>query len=163
MKIIPEELVEETWQEVAGFPPSRAVVEMERLNKKQPELLSFMMIFTQDMNRDVIELAIYMLVVVWRIFEKGSKKKLRKILSKEITKCHESNVDMMEKLEGAHEKFLERVAKVQLAAQPYVMKYVVDTLMEPPEDEEDVELTDEDTGYLFLLFKTVIDLLDQAG
>ena len=138
MKTIPEELVEETWQEVAGFPPGRAVVEMERLNKKQPELLSFMMTFTQDMNRDVSELAIYMLVVVWRIFEKGSKKKLRKILSKEITKCHESNLEMMEKLEGAHEKFLERVAKVQLAAQPYVIKYVVDTLMEPREDEEDV-------------------------
>lgn len=163
MKIIPEELVEETWQEVAGFSPDRGIIEMERLNKKQPELLSFMMTFIQDMNRDVSELAIYMLVVVWRIFEKGSKKKLRKILSKEITNCHESNVDMMEKLEGAHEKFLERVAKVQLAAQPYVMKYVVDTLMEPPEDEEDVELTDEDTGYLFLLFKTVVDLLDQAG
>jgi len=41
------------------------------------------------------------------------------------------------------------------------MKYVVETLMEAPEDEDPVALTEEDMGYLFLLLKTVVDLLDQ--
>jgi hypothetical protein len=32
-----------------------------------------------------------------------------------------------------------------------------------PDEEDPIELTPDDIGYLFLLFKTVIDLLDQAG
>ena len=44
------------------------------------------------------------------------------------------------------------------------MKYVVETLIEAPEGDEDpVELTEEDVGYLFLLLKTVVDLLDKAA
>ena len=163
MEVIAEELVEETWQGVAGFSSSRAWKEMEKLGAKQPDLLSFMTEYTQDLNPEVKELAIYMFFIVYRIFEKTSKKKIRGISAKEIMKCYESNEKFMERLEGAHEKFLERVAKTQIAAQPYVMKYVVDTLMEMDEEEDPVELTDEDIGYLFLLFKTVIDLLDHAG
>ena len=52
-------------------------------------------------------------------------------------------------------------AGVQLSGQPYVMKYVVETLMEAPKDEDPVDLTEEDIGYLFMLLKTVVDLLDQ--
>ena len=162
MELIPEELVEETWQEVAGFSPSRAQKEMEKLGKKQPDLLSFMLVFTEDLNPEVKDLAIYMFFVVYRIFEKSSKKEIRKIPGKEVEKCYESNEKLVEKTEGIHERFLERIAKTQVLKQPHVMNYVLSTLMEP--DEEDpVELTDDDIGYLFILFKTVIDLLDQSG
>ena len=41
------------------------------------------------------------------------------------------------------------------------MKYVVETLIEAPEDEIQVNLTEEDKGYLFLLLKTVVDMLDE--
>ncbi len=34
--------------------------------------------------------------------------------------------------------------------------------MEAPEEEEPIALTEEDIGYLFLLFKTVVDLLDET-
>jgi hypothetical protein len=40
------------------------------------------------------------------------------------------------------------------------MKYVVEALMEAPEEEDPVILTEDDVGYLFHLFKTVVDLLD---
>ncbi len=105
-----------------------------------------------------------MLFVVYRMFQKSSTKKLRKISAEEIIECYESNEKLIERLEGTHEKFFERVARVEVSRQPYVMKYVVETLMEAPEEEEDpVELTEEDVGYLFLLLKTVVDLLDKAG
>lgn len=68
----------------------------------------------------------------------------------------------MESLEGTDEKFLERIAEVQLSGQPYAIKYVLETLMEAPEEEEPIALTEEDIGYLFLLFKTVVDLLDET-
>ena len=162
MKLIPEELVEETWQEVAGLSPDRGQKEMEKLGKKQPDLLSFMLVFTEDLNPEVKELAIYMFFVVYRIFEKSFKKEIRKIPGKEVEKCYESNEKLVEKTEGIHQKFLERIARTQVLKQPHVMNYVLSTLMEP--DEEDpIELTPDNIGYLFLLFKTVIDLLDQSG
>jgi len=161
MELIPEELVEETWQEVAGFSPVRGQKEMENLGKKQPDLLNFMLVFTEDLNPEVKELAIYMFFVVYRIFEKSSKKEIRKFPGKEVEKCYESNEKLVEKTEGIHEKFLERIAKTQVLKQPHVMNYVLSTLMEP-DAEDPIELTREDIGYLFLLFKTVIDLLDQS-
>jgi hypothetical protein len=45
-----------------------------------------------------------------------------------------------------------------------VVKYVVDALMEEDNGGEDaVALTEEQKGFLFLLLKTVIDVLDQKG
>lgn len=162
MELIPEELVEETWQEFADFSPVRAKKETIKVNKKQPYLLTFIIEFTQDLDLEVRELAIYMFYVVCRMFQKGSKKKIKRISPEEIITCYEKNDHLMETLEGAHDKFLERIAEVQLAGQPYVMKYVVETIIENPE-EDPVELTEEDIGYLFLLFKTVVDVLDEKG
>ncbi len=163
MEMISETLVEETWEEVAGFSPPHGQNEMSKLEQEQPEILSFLVEFTKDLKQDVQELAIYIFFVVYRIFKKSSGKKIRKISADEIIECFESNEKLMEKLEGTHEKFLERITRTQILTQPYVMKYVVDTLMEAPEEEDPIHLTEEDTGYLFLLLKTVIDLLDKTS
>lgn len=163
MDVIPEELVEGTWQETADFSPSRAKKEMTKLGETQPDLLTFMMEFTQDLNEEAHQLAIYMFFVVCRMFEKASAKKIDKISSQQIIKCFESNEELMRSLEGAHEKFLERITKARILVQPYVIKYVADTLFEAPEEEDPIHLTNEEIGYLFLLFKTVIDVLDQAN
>jgi len=66
----------------------------------------------------------------------------------------------MESLEGAHDKFFERIARVQASAQPSVIKYVVETLLEAPEEGDPVVISDEDVGFLFLLLKTVVDVLN---
>ena len=52
---------------------------------------------------------------------------------------------------------------VQTSRQPYVVRYLVDALMEEDEGEDAVELTEEQKGLLFLSLKTVIDVLDQKG
>ena len=135
---------------------------MIKVNKNQPNLLAFMMEFTRDLDQEVKELAIYMFYVVCRMFQKSSKKGLKRISPEEIINCYEKTEHLIESLEGAHERFFERIAEVQLSEQPYVMKYVVETLMEAPEEEYPIVLTEDDIGYLFLLFKTVVDLLDKT-
>jgi len=158
---ISEKFVEKTWQEVAGYNPNRASKEMQKMGKSQPDLLAFLMAFTENQDPEVRELAIYIAFVVYRIFE-GSQNKIKKITSKEIMDCYEYNEDLMGRLEGAHEKFVDRIARIQISKQPYVMKYVVDALIEESEEGDGVELTDEDKGFLFLLLKTVVDLLDKT-
>lgn len=163
MEPISEEFMEGTWQEVAEFSMKRAKKEMMKVGKAQPDLLAFMTEFSQDVDQEVKELAIYMFFVVYRMFEKGAQRRLKKISAEEIIECYEGNEDLMKSLEGAHERFLDRIARVQLSRQPYVMEYVTDTIMEAPEQEDPSPLTDEDTGYLFLLLKTVVDVLDKKA
>ena len=162
MEPIPEELVEETWQEIDDFSLDRAHKEMTRTSKNQPDLMAFIMELTQELDQEIRELTTYMTFVVYRMFQQGSRKKIKKISAEEIIDCYEANEDFMESLEGVHEKFLDRIARVQLSGQPYVMRYVVETLMEAPEEEDPVALSDEDIVFLFLLLKTVVDVLDKT-
>jgi hypothetical protein len=162
MKPIPEALVEKTWQEVAGFGPDRAEKEMMKIGNSQPELLDFVMESSKEMDQEVRELAIYIFLVIYRMFKKAHGK-VKRISSEEIIECYEHNEGLLERLEGADEKFLDRIASVQTSRQPYVVSYVVDALMEEDEGGEAVALTDEQKGVLFLLFKSVIDVLDQKG
>ena len=161
MEPISENLVEQTWQEVAAYSPEHAAEEMKKIGEDQPELLAFMVEFTQDLDPQAIDLGIYLFFVVYRIFQKGFAGKIGQVSPDEIVACYEANADLMESLESAHYRFLERAAEVQLASQPYVIKYVIDAFFEVPEDDELDPLSDEDIGYLFLLLKTVIDVLNR--
>jgi hypothetical protein len=160
MKPIPEAIVEKTWQEGGGFRPDRAKKEMMKIANSQPDLLAFVTESSQEMGQEVRELAIYMFFVVYRMFQK-THGKIKKISSEEIIECYEHNEGLMERLEGADEKFLDRIASVQTSRQPHVVKYVADALMEDDEWEDAVALTEEQKGFLFLVLKTVIDVLDQ--
>lgn len=160
MEGIPEEIVEITWHDVAGFSPDRANKEMMKIGNNQPNLLTFVMEGSKEMGREVRELGIYLFLVVYRMFQE-THGMIKKISSEEIIECYKHNESLMERLEGAHEKFLDRVASVQTSRQPYVVKYVVDALMEEDEEVDAVVMTEEQKGFLYLLLKTVIDVLDQ--
>lgn len=162
MHLISEELVEETWQEFSGFSPEQGNEEVQKLGKEQPELLAFMMELIDDLTQDVKELALYIFVVVYRMFRKACGRQISGLSAEEIMEQYEKNEKLILSLEGAHDKFYDRIARVQLSEQPYVMKYVVEALIEMPEDDDPVELTDNDIGIIFLFLKTVIDLLNQA-
>ncbi len=52
---------------------------------------------------------------------------------------------------------------LQTYKQRHVVKYVVDALMEEGEGEDAVSLTEGQKCFLFLLLKSVIDVLEQKG
>ncbi len=68
MEPIPEAIAEKTWQEVAGFSPDRAKKEMMKIGNSEPDLLAFVTESSKEMGQEVRELAIYMFVVVYRMF-----------------------------------------------------------------------------------------------
>ena len=117
---------------------------------------------SEEMGREVKELGVYLFFVVYRMFQK-TQGKIRRISSQEVIECYEHNESLMERLEGAHERFLDRAARIQISKQPFVTKYVLEALMEDEEGTDATKLTDEDKGFLFILLKTVIDVLDQKG
>jgi hypothetical protein len=161
MEPLSENLVEETWQEIAHYDSDRATKEMMEFGQVQPDLLSFILEFTEDLDEQAGELAVYLLFVVYHMFRKGYGNDIKRVTAEEIIECYEENERLMERLEKAQDEFFNRVAEVQLSPQPYVIRYVVDSLSEEPEEDEDREpLSEEDVGYLFMLLKTVIDVLN---
>jgi hypothetical protein len=119
------------------------------------------MAYTDDLQQEVRELAIYIAFVVYKMFLDSSGK-IPRISSKKIMARYDENILLMESLEGAHEKFVDRIARVQVSNQPYVMKYVLEALMEDAE-EDGIDLSEEDIGSLFLLFKTEIEVLEKRA
>ena len=159
METLSEEVIEKTWQEVSNFTPARADKEMLAMGKNQPDLLAFLIAYTDDLEQGVKELAIYIAFVVYKMFL-GSHGKTPRISSREIMTRYNENTRFLEKLEGAHERLIEKIANIEVVKQPFVMKYVLEALTEDAE-EEGIHITEEDIGFLFILFKTEIEVLDK--
>jgi hypothetical protein len=158
--MIPDEIVQATWKEVAGFRGMQARKEMARLAKRQPDLLPFVVVETEDLSPEAHELAIFLFFVVTRIFEKHCG--VARISTAVILEQFQDNINELERLAAAHDRFVERAAAGQASRQPHVMRYVVESLMEAGGGPYPVELTAEEIGTLFLVLKTVIDVLDAA-
>jgi hypothetical protein len=161
MEPLSEELVDDTWEGFAGYTDEQAYEEAQMVGKSQPEVLAFIMEMTEDLDQEIRELAVYMFFVINRMFQNGYGKKIGKISSGEIISCYEDNEKLLESLGGVHEKFFARIARVQMSSQPYVIRYVVETLFEADQEEDPILLGEEDMGYLFLLMKTVVDALNK--
>jgi hypothetical protein len=161
MEVISQETVDRAWREVGAFSPARMQRYVARLGIDQPNLLAFMTAFTQDLKEDAQGVGLYVLAVVHRMFELHAPRPLKRISARRIEDTFEALGEFLDKVDRAHEAFLGRIAETQIAAQPFVMKYVVEALMEVSEDAE--ALSSEDEGYLFMLLKTVVDVLDKAG
>lgn len=160
MEPLSEELVDETWEEFTGFTPEMGYDESVEVSKRQPEILAFIVEMTEDLDEEIKEIAIYMTFVIHRMFQKAYGRTIEPVTFEEIIKCYEDNEKLMESMEVAHDKFLERIAEVQMLAQPYVIRYVVETIFEAADEDPPILLGEEDMGYVFLLMKTVIDLFN---
>lgn len=162
MDAIGEDLVEATWMEVGALSGAQARTNMGRIGKSQPYLLAFVLGTTEHLRPEVQELGIYLFFVIHRMFEKAGNRQLKRVTSKRIDEMYGQIQESVGRLEGAHARFLERAALSMSSSQPFVMKYLVEALMEAPEGDDPVDLSDEEMGTLFLVLKTVIDILDET-
>jgi len=158
---IPEGLVEETWLEVGALSESQARRQMDQIAKSQPALLAFVLAATGDLSTDAQQVAVYLYAVIHRMFEKSAGG-LTPATPQSIEAAYEGNQAFLGKFEHAHERFLEKAAESVASSQPFVMKYLVEALMETPEGDDPVVLSDEETGLILLVLKTVVDIFDEA-
>jgi hypothetical protein len=156
---ISEAQVEETWREVGALSETQARSQMDQIAKSQPSLLAFILGATGDLRTDAQQATVYLYAVIHRMFEKTAGR-LTPATPKGIAAAYEGNQAYVAKFQHAHERFLEKAAESVTSPQPFVMKYLVEALMETPEGEEPLVLSDEEIGQIFLVLKTVIDVLD---
>ncbi len=164
MEAISEAMMEETWMEMGSLEPQEAQGQVQEVWRRQPELMQFLMELTEDISQEASELAFYIFFVVVRVFEKAYGEELHEVMAEQIVESFEANQDLIERLAGLNEPILEKLWETTLLEQPYVLKYVVEALVEASQSQEDpVELSEHEFGYLFLVLKTVIDALHKAS
>ena len=163
MSEIPAAVVEATWKDVASFSDRRGQSETARAQREQPDLFAFVLGTTEHLSPPVHALAFYVFLVIWQVFRRSTSTRIPRIKAGAIERQFDQNEQSLSRLEGAHAGFLERAAMAQITRQPAVFEYMVEAIMEAPDDPDDpVEMTQEEGGTLFLVLKTVIDVLDDA-
>lgn len=130
MTTIPEDIVENTWREVASFASRDAWRAMEKVTKRQPALLACVMAETRDCGSDAQELAVYLFFVVLRMFDRLPGHRLKRVSIQQVERRAAENEAALERLEGAHEGFIERTAQVQAESQPHVLGYLTEAILE---------------------------------
>lgn len=164
MEAISEAMVEETWMEMVRLPSEEAQNQVQGVWKRQPELMQFLMELTEELDEGASGLAFYLFFVIVRMFEKAYGEAVQKVMAEEILESFEANQVLLEKLARVNESFLEKLSEPALWDQPYVLRYMVEALMEASENQEDpIELSEQEFGYLFLILKTVIDALHRSS
>jgi hypothetical protein len=160
--MISEELVEATWRESASFSQAAIRRGFDRIAKRQPALLAFVLAESESLSRDGVELANYLFFVVARMFYTAAPR-IRRISIRAIQKCADEVETRMTSLVGAHDRFLERAAIAVSSSQPHVFRYVIETLMEQPNADDPLQLTEDDKGGIFLILAAVINALDEKA
>lgn len=162
MEPITDEIVAQTWREVATYSQEMARDRMKEVGQEQPYLLTFALEFMEGLNDEVKEQGVYTFFVVYQIFRNGYGKDIPMVLPELIEECYEKNEKFVTSLESAHEKFAERATKVQISAQPAIIKYLVEVLIEESPHEDEHPLSEEEIGRLFIILKTVMDALNKS-
>ena len=126
-------------------------------------MLAYVLEATEELSAPVHALGVYVLMVIWQIFRRSTDRRIPRIKAGTIERALEKNEETLAKLEHPDAKFLERAATVQASVQPHVFRYMVEAIVEAPDDADDpVEMTAHESGTLFLVLKTAIDVLDGA-
>jgi hypothetical protein len=156
---VPQALVTQVWQEMASMPTDAAPALVERMQDEQPALLAYLLALeAYDLPQEEFEVILYLGIAIWQMMKRGHPRLMRASIKK-IEQAEEENtktLDFMEKdTEG---DFVSATLRLLDAyPEPEVLRYIVETLMEP--DPDDVELSDEAVGIAFLHLKTALDAL----
>ena len=157
MDQITSEIVEETWKRMAAMSEREAQELAKLFVKQQPVVASYLLVVDSDvLNQDERQLLFYLGTVVWQMMSQG-KTPLPTVTEDDLFRAEDTNIKMVEYLQGETESGFRQVTETILNShqQPEVLRYVIEALMEEPE--EGCIIRDENLGIMFLDLKTVID------
>ena len=160
MERITSEIVEATWKRMAAMSRREAQRLAKLFQKQQPIVVSYLLAVDSDiLNSDERQLLFYLGTAVWQMMSQG-KTPLPAVTEDILYKAEDTNIKMAEYLQGETESGFVGATETIISnhRQPEVLRYVVEALMEEPE--EGCVIRDDNLGIMFLDLKTVIDCFD---
>lgn len=158
MTTIPDNIVQSTWRAVATIDPRVARSAMEKFTARQPALIAYVTASTNDSRSDVQEVAIFLLFVIYRMFEQLPGHQIKRISIDKLERRMMENEALIERLAQTDDSAREHEIEAQAASQPHVVQYLIEAIQEHTEP----ELTEDESALIFHVLKTVIDVLDSA-
>ena len=158
MDIIPYEFIESLQQEIDEMVPMDSQNKMKEVYLDQPNLSQYIVDFNDDLDDELNKYTLYLFSIIYLAIKKFYRKTLPVISDKDIIKAHEHNVDLMDKLETSHEVFITRMAETNLNKQPGIYRFITESIFE--ELGEIFDVTEEEEGWIFLVLKSTIDILN---
>lgn len=162
MNKIAAEAVEKTWQQMATMSVGEGRSLAQKMTKEQPFVQTYLLAVGQrDFNPDEAQLLFYLGMVVWQVFARSGQP-LSKLSGDVLDRCERANMKMLDYLEDEPMPDFTRIVESLTCNynQIDVLRYVVEALMEEPEEECDIR--EESVGIMLIHLKTVIDCLDQG-
>ncbi len=162
MTTVSRDIVESTWRRMASMSSDDAVALSVRWQRHQPEVLAYVLASVSELKRDPQELAVYLAHNVLEMFEVATRPRIGLIKPGRLRRIVERRLDLIEGLDGADPRFLERVAAGDAERQPHLMRYLLEALLEPEPDVDPVPLNEDDVGTIYLTLSNVVIALDEA-
>ena len=162
--IIQPEQIEEVWKSMTMLDDQESMSIVDKLEEAQPALLEYLMSTPEEFTEPEAENLMYAGIVVWRTFDKYGPK-LRIITEDEIFEIEDSNIEVMEQLEG--ESAGDGIAMIERMLdsypQPHILASIAEILL--VEDEEldpEEDISDQARGTMMLILKTFLDAMIKA-
>ncbi len=160
MQCIEESLIESVLQMASDLDAERASEEMMDFATAQPEILGFANAFSEDLREEAQEVLIFLLFVVYRVFEKAATRAIPKITPEAIMAKHEANQSLIVGLDDKDDKSFEELAALETSNQPHLFGYITEALLDEDSPDDEIVLDDEEFGEIFMLLKTIVDVVD---
>ncbi|MEZ4659089.1 MAG: hypothetical protein R2911_16110 [Caldilineaceae bacterium] len=154
--MISEQIVTETWQGMNEMSESNAAMLIDQMRREQPVVMMYLLAASeQSFDLEEGQAVFFVGIVVWLIMRKG-KPRLRKVGEKLLERTIEQNETQLEELAADPDADLMLAAATMSYAEPEVLRYIVEALME---SNEGVEFSDEERGLAFIILRNVLDAL----
>jgi len=161
MKPVSAEIVEQTWKRLGGMSPEEAPVVVDAMGREQPFILAYLTALGEGyLTEDEMGVLLHIGIVAWQAVKEGSGE-LPMVSGEELDAAEARNSRMLEYMEDESDAgFLDATEKVfKNYNQYHIMKYILEALMEEPEDGTVVR--DDSIGPMFMCLKTVVDAMDR--
>jgi len=162
MQCIESPVIESVLQMASDLESEQAAEEMMKFATAQPEILGFTNAFSEELREEAQEVLIFLIFVIYRVFEAAATEPIPKISSDAIVAKYEDNQALIVGLDEDDDKSFEELASLETANQPHLFGYITEALLDEDEPSDDIELNDEEFGELFMIVKTIIDVVDAA-
>ena len=158
MDPISPQTVEDVREEFRGIQSPQLKEHAAELHDLQPELMAFVQASVNELDQRPADLCVYLFLVICRMYKENYEEGIPLARPEDIIENYKENEQEMQRVGEDQRPF-----DPSESGQPGLMKYISKALARADQnaDGEGEKLSDGEKAFIFLILKTVIDVLDE--
>ncbi|MBN1761249.1 MAG: hypothetical protein JW863_23190 [Chitinispirillaceae bacterium] len=160
MRPLTVEEIDPLWQSKENMEPEDAPGLVERLERRQPNILSYLLATGSDiLEQEERAMVFFMGVLLWHVID-SLQIEVPELTLEMLVETEAKNFEMLEYLAGEPDsEFMDTVEKIMANYnQSDLLQYIIGKILQEPQ--KDVEITENHVGVIAIYLKTVIDCFD---